>query len=97
MFCNSISCGSFEKDLSNIAKWSRCWQTTWTDLFVILMGPFSYCLKRQTGELIPVSRKTDEGHSKNYDDICGVQALKVLSRIQIAQQKFMSCANVVLP
>ena len=32
-------CGSFEKDLSNIAKWLRCWQTTWTDLFVLLMGP----------------------------------------------------------
>ena len=66
------------------------------DLFIILMGPFSYCQKRQMGELVPISRKTDEGYSKNYEDICGVQALKVLRRIEITQEKFMSCANVVL-
>ena len=32
-------CGSFEKDLSNIAKWPCYWQTTWMDLFILLMGP----------------------------------------------------------
>ena len=35
----NIFCGSFEKDNSNIAKWPRYWQTTWMDLFVLLMGP----------------------------------------------------------
>ena len=86
-------CGSSEKDLSNIAKWPRCWQTTWTDLFVLLMGPFSYCLKRQTGELVPFSPKIDVGYSKNYEHLCGVWFLKVMFMIKITEEKLIVLRN----
>ena len=59
-------------------------------------GSFSYCLKRQMGELVPFSLKIDAGYSKNYEHLCGVWFLKVLFMIKITYEKLMSCGMVAV-
>ena len=59
-------------------------------------GSFSYCLKRQTGELVPFSLKIDAGYSKNYEHLCGVWFLNVLFMIKITDEKLMSCTMAAL-
>ena len=59
-------------------------------------GSFSYCLKRQMGELVPFSPKIDVGNSKNYEHLCGVWFLKVLFMIKITCEKLMSCTMVAV-
>ena len=89
-------CGSFEKDLSNIAKWPALLANYLDGPIRSFDGSFSYCLKRQMGELVPFSPKIDAGYSKNYEHLCGVWFLKVLFRIKITYEKLMSCAMAAL-
>ena len=56
-------------------------------------GSFSYCLKRQMGELVPFSPKIDVGYSKNYEHLCGVWFLKVMFMIKITYEKLMVLRN----